>query len=119
MEDKSSNKALSFLESNGLVQAYECNSNIDLLTSLCEHGLPTGDLYEFSALMVLKFEKKWKAKQRQAKSKNPQDGSPIRKNKDAESYEQELTKSEDKLLKQKEDGKVQDWRIWAFQRKNY
>jgi len=24
MEDKASNKALSFLESNGLVQAYEC-----------------------------------------------------------------------------------------------
>mmetsp|Transcript_8829 Transcript_8829/g.13152 ORF Transcript_8829/g.13152 Transcript_8829/m.13152 type:complete len:121 (-) Transcript_8829:54-416(-) len=52
-------KASNFLEKNGLVEAYEY-----LLTSLIEHGLPTGDLYEFAALMVLKFEKKWKQKQR-------------------------------------------------------
>lgn len=32
----------------------------NLLTSLCKHGLPTGDLYEFSALTVLKYEKKLK-----------------------------------------------------------
>jgi hypothetical protein len=28
------------------------------LTSLCKHGLPTGDLYEFSALQILRYEKK-------------------------------------------------------------
>ena len=32
--------------------------NIDLLTSLCKYGLPTGDLYEFSALQILRYEKK-------------------------------------------------------------
>ena len=31
-----------------------------LLTSLCQYGLPTGDLYEFSALTVLRYEKKLK-----------------------------------------------------------
>jgi hypothetical protein len=30
---------------------------LDLLTSLCKHGLPTGDLYEFSALQILRYEK--------------------------------------------------------------
>jgi len=30
------------------------------LESLCKYGLPSGDLYEFSALTVLKYEKKFK-----------------------------------------------------------
>ena len=30
------------------------------MESLCKYGLPTGDLYEFSALTVLKYEKKFK-----------------------------------------------------------
>ena len=29
--------------------------------SLCKYGLPTGDLYEFSALQVLRYEKKQKS----------------------------------------------------------
>ena len=37
------------------------SKRIDLLTSLCKYGLPTGDLYEFSALQVLRYEKKLKA----------------------------------------------------------
>ena len=32
---------------------------IDLLNSLCKNGLPTGDIFEFAALQVLKYEKKW------------------------------------------------------------
>ena len=35
-----------------------------LLTSLCKYGLPTGDLYEFSALTVLRYEKKLKAQRK-------------------------------------------------------
>jgi hypothetical protein len=31
---------------------------------LCQNGLPTGDLYEFAALQVLKFEKRWRQNQR-------------------------------------------------------
>jgi hypothetical protein len=34
------------------------------LTSLCKYGLPTGDLYEFSALTVLRYEKKVKAQRK-------------------------------------------------------
>ena len=105
MEDKGSNKALSFLETTGLVQAYECNFYSDLLTSLCEHGLPTGDLYEFSALMVLKFEKKWKAKNRLNKPKAGQETSPVRK---GEAHEQDQIKHEDKLGKVKEEKRLKE-----------
>ena len=31
-----------------------------MLEQLCKYGLPSGDLYEFSALTVLKYEKKHK-----------------------------------------------------------
>ena len=35
-----------------------------MLTNLCQYGLPTGDLYEFSALTVLRYEKKMKQKKK-------------------------------------------------------
>lgn len=44
------------LKNSGLMDAYS-----SLLTSLCKYGLPTGDLYEFSALSLTKYEKKLKA----------------------------------------------------------
>ena len=40
------------------------NAYQDLLGSLCKYGLPTEDLYEFSALTVLKHEKKLKAQRK-------------------------------------------------------
>ena len=47
------------LKSSGVLNAYQ-----DLLGSLCKYGLPTEDLYEFSALTVLKYEKKLKAQRK-------------------------------------------------------
>ena len=52
-------KALAYLQKSGIINAYEY-----LLTSLCENGLPTGNLYEFAALMMLKYEKRMKNQQR-------------------------------------------------------
>ena len=43
------------MKNSGILDAYQY-----LLTSLCKYGLPTGDLYEFSALQVLRYEKKIK-----------------------------------------------------------
>jgi len=43
------------LKNSGVLDAYQ-----NLLTSLCKYGLPTGDLYEFSALTMLRYEKKLK-----------------------------------------------------------
>jgi hypothetical protein len=35
-----------------------------VLRSLCKAGLPEGNVYEYSALKILKFEKKFRAEQR-------------------------------------------------------
>lgn len=48
-------KGLKLLKQSGILDAYQY-----LLTSLCKYGLPTGDLYEFSALQILRYEKKLK-----------------------------------------------------------
>jgi hypothetical protein len=44
------------LKQSGVLDGYQY-----LLTNLCQYGLPTGDLYEFSALTILRYEKKLKA----------------------------------------------------------
>lgn len=38
---------------------------VDLLRQLCKKGLPTGNVYEFAAQTILKFEKKKKAENMQ------------------------------------------------------
>ena len=47
---------LKVLKQSGVLDGYQY-----LLTNLCQYGLPTGDLYEFSALTILRYEKKLKA----------------------------------------------------------
>ena len=47
------------LKSSGILDAYQ-----GLLVSLCKYGLPTEDLYEFSALTILKHEKKLKVQRK-------------------------------------------------------
>lgn len=53
------NVGLKVLKSSGILDAYQ-----GLLVSLCKYGLPTEDLYEFSALNVLKHEKKLKVQRK-------------------------------------------------------
>ena len=52
-------KGLKTLKQSGVLDSYQY-----LLTSLCKYGLPTGDLYEFSALQVLRYEKKLKSQKK-------------------------------------------------------
>lgn len=47
------------MKSSGILDAYQ-----GLLVSLCKYGLPTEDLYEFSALTILKHEKKLKVQRK-------------------------------------------------------
>ena len=64
------NLGVKILKSCGILGAYECTctasssisylSRLDLLDSLCKYGLPTGDIFEFAALTVLKYEKRYK-----------------------------------------------------------
>ena len=46
-----------------MLEAYEL-----FLRSICKHGLPTGDVYEFAAQQIEKFEKKKKAKELKLKA---------------------------------------------------
>ncbi len=50
---------LKTLKQSGILDGYQY-----LLTSLCKYGLPTGDLYEFSALTILRYEKKVKVQRK-------------------------------------------------------
>lgn len=47
---------------------------------MCKYGLPTGDLYEFSALQVLRYEKKMKTQ----KKKELEDRLKVREDKKKE-----------------------------------
>ena len=64
------------IKDTGLVEAYE-----QFLRTICKYGLPTGDLYEFAAQQMEKYERKKKARElkmkaemeiRKAASKRPQ-----------------------------------------------
>ena len=54
-KDRAKKKGVKILKTSGIIDAYEY-----LLNSLCQYGLPEGDLFEFAALTVLKYEKKQK-----------------------------------------------------------
>ena len=34
-------------------------NKLDVLLNICKNGLPSGDVFEYSAFLVTKFEKKW------------------------------------------------------------
>lgn len=53
----SEKKAQSILEKGGMLDAYKY-----LITQLCKNGLPTGNLFEYSAYVIQNYEKKWKDK---------------------------------------------------------
>jgi|LakMenEpi03Aug12_release.lakeMendotaPanAssembly.Ray.scaffolds.fasta_scaffold252993_2 hypothetical protein len=45
------------IKETGLLDAYEL-----FLRTICKYGLPTGDIYEFAAQQIEKYERKKKAK---------------------------------------------------------
>lgn len=104
-------KGLQTLKKSGILDSYQCKQNfksiqlifqflfLDLLTSLCKYGLPTGDLYEFAALQVLRYEKK----QKSLKKKELDDRLKKREEKKRENSLIALTQKEkeDKLKKEK------------------
>ena len=53
----SEKKAQSILEKGGMLDAYKY-----LITQLCKNGLPTGNLFEYSAYVIQNYEKKWREK---------------------------------------------------------
>ena len=61
----SERKAQSILEKGGMLDAYKY-----LIAQLCKNGLPTGNLFDYSAYVIQSYEKKWKEKKsKEAKEK--------------------------------------------------
>ena len=50
-------KAQNLLEEGGMIDAYKY-----LITHLCKNGMPPGDLYEYSSIIIKNYEKEWKKK---------------------------------------------------------
>ena len=64
----SERKAQSILEKGGMLDAYKY-----LIAQLCKNGLPTGNLFDYSAYVIQSYEKKWKEKKsKEAKEKEIQ-----------------------------------------------
>ena len=53
----SEKKTQTILEEGGMLDAYKY-----LIVQLCKNGLPTGNLFEYSAFVIKNYEKKWKEK---------------------------------------------------------
>ena len=53
----SEKKTQAILEEGGMLDAYKY-----LVIQLCKNGLPTGNLFEYSAYVIRNYEKKWKEK---------------------------------------------------------
>ena len=53
----SEKKTQQILEDGGMLDAYKY-----LVIQLCKNGLPTGNLFEYSAFVIKNYEKKWKEK---------------------------------------------------------
>lgn len=61
----SERKAQAILEKGGMLDAYKY-----LIAQLCKNGLPTGNLFDYSAYVIQSYEKKWKEKKsKEAKEK--------------------------------------------------
>jgi len=76
-----------------LMNVTAINNWTDLLRCLCKYGLPTNNVFEFAALTVLKFEKKWKLRKR----KELQDRIKNRE------VEKEKRKEEERIKKEEEE----------------
>ena len=61
----SEKKAQNILEEGGMLDAYKY-----LIIQLCKNGLPTGNLFEYSAYVIKNYEKKWKEKKSKIKKEN-------------------------------------------------
>ena len=61
----SEKKAQNILEEGGMLDAYKY-----LIIQLCKNGLPTGNLFEYSAYVIKNYEKKWKEKKSKINKEN-------------------------------------------------
>ena len=81
----SEKKTQAILEEGGMLDAYKY-----LVVQLCKNGLPTGNLFEYSAYVIRNYEKKWKEKKSE-KNKEKIEEYWKEKKKQAENWEKQRT----------------------------
>ncbi len=88
----SEKKTQAILEESGMLDAYKY-----LITQLCKNGLPTGNLFEYSALVIKNYEKKWKEKKSKMNKEKLEQYWKEKKN-EVENFEKQQKKDADKKL---------------------
>ena len=88
----SEKKTQNILEDGGMLDAYKY-----LITQLCKNGLPTGNLFEYSALVIKNYEKKWKEKKSKMNKEKLEQYWKEKKN-EVENFEKQQKKDADKKL---------------------
>ena len=86
----SEKKTQALLEENGMLDAYKY-----LIIQLCKNGLPTGNLFEYSAYVIKNYEKKWKEKKSKMNKEKVEQYWKEKKEQIAK-FENQKKKSEDK-----------------------
>ena len=86
----SEKKTQTILEEGGMLDAYKY-----LVIQLCKNGLPTGNLFEYSAYVIRNYEKKWKEKKSKA-NKEKVEQYWKEKKEEVEKYEQQKKKQAEK-----------------------
>jgi hypothetical protein len=106
----SEKKTQAILEEGGMLDAYKY-----LVIQLCKNGLPTGNLFEYSAYVIRNYEKKWKEKKSKM-NKEKLEQYWKEKKQEVEKFEKQQKKSPDPKQKVIKTTKEEENKIKALNR---
>ena len=106
----SEKKTQAILEEGGMLDAYKY-----LVIQLCKNGLPTGNLFEYSAYVIRNYEKKWKEKKSKM-NKEKLEQYWKEKKQEVEKFEKQQKKSPDPKQKVNKTTKEEENKIKALNR---
>jgi hypothetical protein len=106
----SEKKTQAILEEGGMLDAYKY-----LVIQLCKNGLPTGNLFEYSAYVIKNYEKKWKEKKSKM-NKEKLEQYWKEKKQEVEKFEKQQKKSPDPKQKVNKTTKEEENKIKALNR---
>ena len=106
----SEKKTQTILEEGGMLDAYKY-----LVIQLCKNGLPTGNLFEYSAYVIKNYEKKWKEKQSKLKKEKVEQYWKEKKE-EIQKFEQQKKKNADKKSFNTKKAKEEENKIKALNR---
>ena len=108
----SEKKTQAILEEGGMLDAYKY---LVIVIQLCKNGLPTGNLFEYSAYVIRNYEKKWKEKKSKM-NKEKLEQYWKEKKQEVEKFEKQQKKSPDPKQKVIKTTKEEENKIKALNR---